>query len=441
MAKHMAKAVYILVGLGLMTTVSMAAVSDQTGFRSESDFGEMRFAIDAVDFRAADSGSVELDVCYKFFYDALSYQKTADGYQADYELAIVVNGNDDKQIEGQIKEGNIKVATYGETQRGSDFIINLIKFTVPGQDLTVLATLTDKLTGTTFEQKVSLDNRKYWTDYPALASILFAREILPPDESSKFNRAPGRVIPRVNRLFRSESDSLISFYQEVYPGKGDEDYTSRVTRIYHRTKGFVFADTVKYGKLSQTLLEMQSIDISGLAPGDYELEVRIEGRRGKLYSKIVEPIEIELTAESAFRNDYKTAVEMLKYLATHDEMKKFEKAKTPEERREIWNTFWKQRNADTRTVEHPTQEEYFRRIRHANRYFSVMKREGWKTTRGMIYISYGQPDEIDDHPFELAEKPYQTWMYYKLNPPRTFLFIDEWGDGNYELQPPYDGRN
>jgi hypothetical protein len=68
-----------------------------------------------------------------------------------------------------------------------------------------------------------------------------------------------------------------------------------------------------------------------------------------------------------------------------------------------------------------------------------MKKEGWKTTRGMIYIMYGEPDELEDYPFELSRKPYQVWLYYRLSPPRKFLFIDEWGTGDYELQPPYNG--
>lgn len=435
------KLIFTTIGALLLITASILMATDQTGYRSASDYGEPRFSAEAVSFRGADSGSMEVSVSYKFFYDALSYQKTAEGYQADYELAFVLNNDNDKQIDGQIKEGSIKVATYGETKRSSDFVINLIKFSVPEQDATILATLTDRLSGNKLEAKIKIDDRKYWGEFPALSGILFAREVLPTDENSKFNRPVGRVIPRVIRLFRTDSDSLITFYQEIYPGKGNEDYASFITRIYHRTKGFVYADTIKHGELKEMVRDVREVKIASLAPGDYEFEVRLEGRRGKLYSKVVEPIEIELTAESAFRNDYKTAVEMLKYLATHEEMKKLEKAKTPEEQRRLWDEFWKQRNADSRTEEHPTQEEYFRRIRHTNRYFSVMKREGWKTTRGMIYITYGQPDEIDDHPFDLAEKPYQTWTYYKLNPPRTFLFIDRWGDGNYELQPPYDGRN
>jgi len=36
---------------------------------------------------------------------------------------------------------------------------------------------------------------------------------------------------------------------------------------------------------------------------------------------------------------------------------------------------------------------YFQRVETANRYFTEYK-EGWKTDRGMIYVIYGQPDEV-----------------------------------------------
>jgi GWxTD domain-containing protein len=181
------------------------------------------------------------------------------------------------------------------------------------------------------------------------------------------------------------------------------------------------------------------LDISRLAPGDYDLEIRVEGRRGRMFDHLTESFELELTAETMFRNDYATAVEMLKYIATKGESNALKKARTPQEQKVAWDAFWATRDTQPHDQENPTKEEYFRRVRHANRYFSYMKREGWRTGRGMVYIAYGEPEEVEDFPFELATKPYQIWHYYRTIPARSFLFVDEWGDGNYELQPPYDG--
>lgn len=420
----------------VLGTISASA---QTGFRSKYDYGEPRFAIEAVIFRSDREGLYTLEVYYKIFYNALSYKKTPLGYLAEYEVGIVVEDGGGGQIEGLIREGKIQVDSYAETRRTTDFIINLVTVTLAQQDISITAVLTDKTSLNEHKAQVDVNNRDYWNKYPTLSGVEFAREVDEATRDSKFNKGDMRVIPSVARLFGGDRDSLLVYYQEVYPGKTNIKYAKVVSRIYHRNKGFVYADTIDYGEINDIKRELHTIDVSDLMPGDYELEIRLEGRRGKVYDKLIEEFELELTAESIFRNDFEMAVEMLKYLATKAERDKLKDAKTADERKRLWDEFWQLRGDKPKARENPTREEYFRRVRHANRYFSFMKKEGWKTTRGMIYITYGEPDEVEDHPFELATKPYQVWLYYRTSPPRRFLFIDEWGDGNYELQPPYNG--
>jgi GWxTD domain-containing protein len=428
-----------IIAFSLILILGVSQLWAQTGFRPENEFGEARFAIDVVDFRSENEGLHRLEIYYKIFYDALSYQKLQDEYAASYEIALIVEDKNGNQIEGIIKEGTIRVKSFTETRRSTDFIINLITVNLDEQDIIIKAILTDRLSGASKEIKRELKKREYWKKYPAISRLQFCREALPATRPSKFNKADLRVIPSVTRLFGGDRDSSLTFYQEVYPGESNVKYVKVVTRIYSHVKGHVYSDTISYGEVKDVIREVHNINITNLRPGDYEVEVRLEGRRGRLYDKDVAEFELELTGESMFRNDHKTAIEMLKYLATRTEHKQLKKAKTDEERRILWDEFWALRDNLTHDRENPTKSEYFRRIRHSNRNFSFMKKEGWKTTRGMIYVTYGEPDEVDDHPFELATKPYQVWLYYRLTPPRKFLFIDEWGDGNYDLQPPYNG--
>ena len=50
---------------------------------------------------------------------------------------------------------------------------------------------------------------------------------------------------------------------------------------------------------------------------------------------------------------------------------------------------------------------------------------------GGIFILYGEPDDIDKHPFDLGYTAYEIWYYF--NPKMTFYFEDRHGIGNYEL--------
>jgi GWxTD domain-containing protein len=57
---------------------------------------------------------------------------------------------------------------------------------------------------------------------------------------------------------------------------------------------------------------------------------------------------------------------------------------------------------------------YFKRVEFANYYFTSFK-EGWKTDRGMIFIIFGRPDEVQ------VDGQYEVWGY--KNPRQSFNFL------------------
>lgn len=83
--------------------------------------------------------------------------------------------------------------------------------------------------------------------------------------------------------------------------------------------------------------------------------------------------------------------------------------KTDPERDHFIDQFWLRRNPTPGTVENTFKEEHYRRIAYANEHFASSV-PGWKTDRGRIYITYGPPDEIDDHP----EVPRQLWRFRNI---------------------------
>ncbi|MFH1701516.1 MAG: GWxTD domain-containing protein [Candidatus Zixiibacteriota bacterium] len=415
------------------------SLSDQTGYRGSDEYGEARFAIDAADFYSGEDDKNFLEIYYKIFYDAFGYQKLENGYEAKYEISFTVTGNDNHPIEGITKNGKIKVNSYAETRRSEDFIINMVSFPFEPQDIKIDASLTDESGSILATISKKIPKKSYTQKYPTISRVELAHDILESTDSSKFNKENMRIIPKVMRVFGGEEDSLLSFYHEVYPGDKSDKYTKLIIGLYHRHKGLMRADTISYGEIIDVKREFQTINIKDIYPGDYELELKLIGRRGREYDKITEEIEMKLTGESMFVTDYETLIDMMKYLTNNKEHKKLKDAMTLEDRRRVWDEFWAIRASEGNSTINPTKAEYFRRVRHSNRYFTFMNKDGWKTTRGMVYITYGTPDEVEDYPFELATKPYQIWHYFRRNPPRNFLFVDEWGDGNYELQPPYDG--
>lgn len=67
---------------------------------------------------------------------------------------------------------------------------------------------------------------------------------------------------------------------------------------------------------------------------------------------------------------------------------------------------------------------YFRRVELANIYFTSYK-EGWKTDRGMIYLVFGLPDEVN------RNGQFEVWTYKAMNAKFTFYKTGSVYDPDY----------
>ncbi|MFQ6070630.1 MAG: GWxTD domain-containing protein [Candidatus Aminicenantales bacterium] len=112
-----------------------------------------------------------------------------------------------------------------------------------------------------------------------------------------------------------------------------------------------------------------------------------------------------------------------------------------ESRDEFIEDFWEKRDPNPQTEENEFKEEFFRRIEYANQRFKEGM-PGWKTDRGRIYLYFGDPDRIDEHPFVTQTdnlsgypdvKGYIWWVYYRYG--LAILFLDKKGNGSYTFEP------
>ncbi|MBI5464337.1 MAG: GWxTD domain-containing protein, partial [Ignavibacteriales bacterium] len=131
--------------------------------------------------------------------------------------------------------------------------------------------------------------------------------------------------------------------------------------------------------------------------------------------------------------DIDKAVDQMKYIAKPSEIDYITGAETPEAKKDRFLEFWKKRDPDPTTPRNELMDEYYSRVEYANHVFGSYV-EGWRTDRGMVYIRYGPPDNVERHPFETNTRPYEIWYYYQYD--RMFQFVDESGFGDYRLVYP-----
>lgn len=111
------------------------------------------------------------------------------------------------------------------------------------------------------------------------------------------------------------------------------------------------------------------------------------------------------------------------YIITPEERDVFLKLQTDEERDRFIEEFWRRRDSDPKTAVNEFKEEHYRRIQYANEHFTAGI-PGWKTDRGMVYIKFGPPDDIEDYPAgstyvrlnhegggTTLVHPFQVWRY------------------------------
>jgi GWxTD domain-containing protein len=125
------------------------------------------------------------------------------------------------------------------------------------------------------------------------------------------------------------------------------------------------------------------------------------------------------------------------YIISPEERASFEKLRTDRERNEFINRFWSWRPEGLKT-------EHYRRIAYANERFGTSLIPGWKTDRGLIYIKYGPPDEIETHPRGGPDQPAsEHWLYRNALHITAFAqrsvdkvvidFIESSGNGDYHI--------
>ncbi len=112
------------------------------------------------------------------------------------------------------------------------------------------------------------------------------------------------------------------------------------------------------------------------------------------------------------------------YIISDQERTAFKELQTDQEREHFIEQFWLRRDPTPGTIENEFKEEHYRRIAYANEKFAAGI-PGWKTDRGRIYITYGPPDEIEDHSSDgyyaapdgttTTTYPFQQWRYRHID--------------------------
>lgn len=380
------------------------------------------FCTDAAYFKRGDRYWVE--VYFRVTNRALQFVRSNKGdYSASADFSVILFESGSSQVAGDTQRLRLRADKYEETTSSDSVRTGVMSFPAPAGDFSLTVSLCDRDTNMRSKVEVKflipgLD------DLPSLSDLRFEEQ---------GTRGRSRVYPNVIRSYRGELTS-IPVYFEVY-AEEEQVPLDVVYRVMKSQEETAYQDTVTVTEAGTAPVEID-IPAEAISNGVFNLIVGIprdEGDGGDF--RVARAKVFEVRSQFFYwGKDVESAVDLLHYIASGSFLDRLRKA-GPEERKVLWDEFWKEKDPTPDTEENEFYDEHVRRFDTANVRFGAPQTAGWKTDRGRIYIIYGEPDQIESYPYDADRDATEVWYYNSLG--RRFVFVDELGFGDYRLTEDY----
>lgn len=389
------------------------------------------FLLDVLNFYSPDSTGSRLDVYVEIPFDKLEFQKSksaANVYSSLVDLSIEIKDDYNRGIVNKIYKEEIKTpSTETEYLSVNSKIFTENFFLSPGH-YKIKVSVFEQSTQKSFSMERDVTIRDFLSDPITFSDVMVLSRY--SEDNNKRN-----ITPDISR----NVSGLDTFFLFLFTYKNSTDTVLYITcNIIDSKKNllYTYLDTLTPDKgiAFQNQLFIKII-LPNLNFDNYSAEITASGNSSS--SKISTTFTSVNLDFPMSLNNIDVLIAQLQYIANDKEMEYMKTGKTDDEKRKRFLEFWKSKDPSPNTKKNEVMIEYYRRLSYANKHFTSIYEDGWKSDMGMIYIIFGLPSNVERHPYEMDSKPYEVWDYYEIN--REFIFIDETGFGDYRLITPiYD---
>ncbi len=339
-----------------------------------------------------------------------------------------------------------------EQRRPGQKIPELIKYVVRPGKYRLEVEVAD-LVGHVFRRDVyPVEVKAYDEDHLTLSDMIIASRIEKPmGDAGEFDHNGLLVLPNAERMFGAGSPQLF-YYLELYhlsTGEGDRyvvkrrilnDVGEEVKVLKERDRVVPAPDCVDFGAFSVATLQTGSyrlvIDVTDVASGETAVTERTfwvyrPGMQAETQARRIALAEPGF--DIAAMSDAEVASELEKVeILLQSKIARSVRQLGPQDKRAFLAGFWSSNDPDTTTRTNEWRDEFLRRIDEANARYGSLNKVGWKSDQGRVYVRFGEPDRIEDHPFDYGVgKAYQVWEYDNIEGGVIFVFVDRNNYGDY----------
>ncbi|MCB1059246.1 MAG: GWxTD domain-containing protein [Calditrichaeota bacterium] len=354
-------------------------------------------------------------------YDNLTFVRGVEsGFVSHFGASFVIIDDDDRLAAERDLDMDVYTESFKETNSRTLNAVRTEEFYIAPGDYKVSVTITDHET----------KRKRRWSGKVSaviMDSLLSVSDLYWVDSDTVLD---SQNTPRVIENFSNREEPATVAIDLVSAAPESLQITWRVTGEDGDTAATQTEKILPSGEVEhfEYSVVMQNLPVQKYT---VEFEALGDGRRE---ARTV-TFNVNIPGIPASINDLGEAIRQVKYIGSAEENRRLRSASTAD-REQLFREFWKRRDPTPETQRNELMEEYYYRVELANEKYST-NRPGWETDRGRIFIMYGEPSDIERHPFESGSRPYEIWYYHNIN--RRFVFVDYTGFGDYTLSGPQLG--
>ncbi len=411
----------------IYTIIAMQFLMAQDGgnFGRNEEENRNPFHLTAMPIEAIAVDSVKTVIYLEIPNSSLQFVKNDSGFQARFEATVSIKNKDGFQKGRQLWTRSVDIVDYRETVSTTLFTTLYANLVLPTEELIVSAEVLDRDTHNASREEIELDMTPYLDGVFLFPIILLKKK-------------PGNwgigddMIPVMNFRIPEENDN----YYLLASGKIETKPFSITVVAINNSDSVLLDNNLEYNNLDESSLFSTIMHIPQEILRDLNVHFIVSLHQDK--ETFSETLRLSITHPGipATISDIELAVDQLRYILDEDDIKRFKRANVSE-KEILFKEFWDKHDPTPHTVKNELMEEYYHRVRFANKQFSTFL-PGWRSDMGMIYILFGAPDDIERAYSSISNAAGQIWHYYSVN--RSFTFIDATGFGDYRLATPYFGE-
>ncbi len=345
---------------------------------------------------------------------AFSFQKEGNSFVARYHVAIAFAGAGTPPVTAA-RDQLVRVPTFAETQRADESVLFQQVFRLAAGKYHVTIDLRDPTTGNASKAEADFVVPSFGTGTtspPMLAYQVRGRSSLADTLSIVLN-------PRGTVSYGG--DTLLAYIE----GYGFTRPTRVPFEVRTETDSVVYRDSLDFRGGHQVESQVLRLRPDSMALGELKLIVG-QGTAARQTSALVS------FSNAWVVTNFDDMVGLLRYFGHQSALDSLKRA-APANRPRIWREFYHATDPNPSTPENEALNGYFTRLAIANQRFRDEGTNGWRTDRGEVFITLGEPDEIyATTPGQLGGRTLR-WTYVNLR--LTLYFVDETGFGRLRLDP------